>query len=130
LLSKSFAALKLTQSNRYASTVDDEGMTDEQGSVEPVWVNEVPRYYTNLVNVSLGSYDVVLTFLESDSTLLPATPPTNDSWRTSGLAPKCQVVMSLGHAKALIPLLVKGIADFETRFGVIPAPGFDESSKG
>jgi len=103
-------------------------MTSNPGT--PQGEFEVPRFYANMVNVSLALYDVTLTFLDNDSTALPEEAPTSHAWRTRGLTPQCQVVMSLGHAKALIPLLVKGVADYETRFGVIPAPGFDESSKG
>jgi hypothetical protein len=90
----------------------------------------VPRYYANMVNVATAPYDVTLTFIDGDGTALPGEFLPELEWRTAGIVPRCQVVMSLGHAKAMIPLIVKGIADYETKFGVIPAPGFDESAKG
>lgn len=90
----------------------------------------VTRYYANMVNVAISSYDVTLTFVDSDPTALPEGMLPSLEWRTNGNSARCQVVMSLGHAKAMIPLIVKGVADYESKFGIIPAPGFDESSKG
>jgi hypothetical protein len=37
--------------------------------------------------------------------------------------------MSHSHAKTLLPILAKLIAEYETEFGMIPAPGFDQLSK-
>jgi len=91
----------------------------------------VPRYYANIVNVATGPYDMTVTFLDIDITAIEDAPgmPAGVSHKPA-LRSECQVVMSLGHVKAMVPLIVKAIADYETRNGVIPAPGFDESSKG
>jgi hypothetical protein len=86
----------------------------------------LPRFYANGVNIAWGPYDVTVTFLEHDPTSLPEDQDGPHQPTSHSVA---QVVMSLGHAKAMLPLFVKAIAAFEQRFGVIPAPGFDETSK-
>jgi hypothetical protein len=40
-----------------------------------------------------------------------------------------RVAMSWAHLKSMIPLLVRVVADYETRLGQIPAPGFDQNGK-
>jgi hypothetical protein len=89
-----------------------------------------PRFYANVVNVASGPFDVTFTFLHTDTTKLPDTAVSETKWGGSGLSVECQVYMSLGHAKAMIPLIVRQIAEFEEKWGVIPSPGFDESAKG
>lgn len=37
-----------------------------------------------------------------------------------------RVSMSWGHAKSMIPLLAKMVADYEQKYGQVPAPGFDD----
>jgi hypothetical protein len=37
--------------------------------------------------------------------------------------------MGLGHGKTMLPILANLIAQYEERFGVIPAPGYDEKAK-
>jgi hypothetical protein len=37
--------------------------------------------------------------------------------------------MSLSHAKSMLPLMAKVIADYEQKFGQIPAPGFGDFSR-
>ena len=39
-----------------------------------------------------------------------------------------RVAMSLAHAKSMIPLLTRQIAEYEQKVGPITAPGFDEFS--
>jgi hypothetical protein len=85
-----------------------------------------PRFYTNGVHVAVGPYDATLTFLESDITILPEEQVGP---HIPVLTARAQVVMSLGCAKALIPILVKSISDYEQQFGAVPAPGFEEDSK-
>jgi hypothetical protein len=86
----------------------------------------VPKFYANVVNVAPGPYDVTLTFIEFDPTRLPELIEGQHEPSTKAVL---QVVMSLGHAKSFIPLIAKAIADYEDRFGPIPAPGFDQLSK-
>lgn len=104
-----------------AASWPDAGATPEQ---------QIPRFYGNFVNIAVAAYDVTFTFVDKDFTDVPEHVLPEMAWRTNGVIPTCQVVMSVAHAKAMIPLIVKGIADYEQKFGVIPAPGFDESSKG
>jgi hypothetical protein len=40
-----------------------------------------------------------------------------------------RVTMSLGHAKAFLPILAAQIAQYEQQFGPITAPGFEDLSK-
>jgi hypothetical protein len=40
-----------------------------------------------------------------------------------------RVSMSWGHAKSIIPLLAKVVAEYESKYGEVPAPGFDENWK-
>jgi hypothetical protein len=91
----------------------------------------LPRYYSNLVNVATGAYDVTLTFLDFDMTNIEPIEGAPFTYsQPPDIRPQCQIVMSLGHAKSLVPMLVKAIADYETKHGEIPAPGFDQLSKG
>lgn len=38
--------------------------------------------------------------------------------------------MSLSHAKSMLPILARLIAEYENQVGPIPAPGFDDQAKG
>ena len=40
-----------------------------------------------------------------------------------------RVYMSHAHAKTMLPLLAKLLAEYEGLFGTIPAPGFEEMGK-
>ncbi|MDQ1519460.1 MAG: hypothetical protein QOI55_533, partial [Actinomycetota bacterium] len=40
-----------------------------------------------------------------------------------------RVAMSLAHAKSMLPLLARVIADYEENVGPITAPGFDDFGK-
>lgn len=87
---------------------------------------DIPRFYANLINLWSGPYDVTITFLEGDGTVLPEGV---DGPHAVRITPVAQVVMSWGHAKAILPLIVKMIAQYEEANGEIPAPGFDQMSK-
>ncbi len=80
----------------------------------------LPRFYSNAVNVSPTVHDLTVTFMQVDGTALPpeAVGPHEPSVKAV-----CQVVMSIPHAKALLPLISRVIAQYETQFGVVPAPG-------
>lgn len=86
-----------------------------------------PRFHANVINLAPSAFDVTMTFIEADPTALPEGQGEPNAPRIHAVA---QVTMSLGAVKAMIPLMVKLIADYESRFGEIPSPGFDESSKG
>jgi hypothetical protein len=65
-----------------------------------------------------GPYDVLLTFgLQKHH---PETPT---------VAEVVEVSMGWAHLKAMIPLLARIVADYEAKFGEVPAPGFGESWK-
>lgn len=40
-----------------------------------------------------------------------------------------RISMSWGHAKSIIPLLAKVVAEYESKYGEVPAPGFDDNWK-
>lgn len=88
--------------------------------------NYLPRYYPSLVHIATGPFDVTLTWLLYDPTILPEDQAGPHEARVEAVA---QTVLSYGAAKALIPLLVKAIARYEETFGEIPSPGFDQFSK-
>ena len=87
---------------------------------------DLPRFYSNGVNVAGGPYDVTITFMTVDPTALPEG---QEGPKAVTMKSAVQVVSSWGHLKAVLPLLVKAIADYESHFGIIPAPGFEEGSK-
>lgn len=86
-----------------------------------------PRFHPNAVHAASGPFDLTLTWLLHDPTVLPHGQEGPHEPRTEAIL---QTVLSYGTAKAMIPLLVKVIADYEQEFGPIPSPGFDELSKG
>ena len=88
--------------------------------------SDVPTFYANNVNVALNPFDVMLTFLEQDSTALPEN---QEGPHAPTIKAVVQVRVPLGHAKSMLPLLATMIARYETMFGEIPAPGFDDLAK-
>lgn len=73
--------------------------------------------YANTVRIATGAFDVLMEFGYR-------APETTDPEDFTVLT---KVVMSPAHAKSMIPLLAKMIADYETKFGgAIPAPGFEK----
>jgi hypothetical protein len=92
--------------------------------------NEVPsfpRVRPSAFHAATGPYEITITWLDHDPTILPADQEGPHEPTVKAIA---QTVLSYGAAKSLIPVLVKMIADYETKFGEIPSPGFDELSKG
>jgi len=79
-----------------------------------------PLFYANVAQAYAGPYDLTLEFGHKHPEMLA----------TQHYQPVCRVAMSLSHAKTLLPILAKLIANYETEFGTIPAPGFDQLSKG
>jgi len=79
----------------------------------------VPFFYTNVMQAFLGPYDFVIDFGYKRPETAPAAAPD----------PACRVAMSLSHAKTMLPIIAKLIADYEGQFGKIPAPGYDDLSK-
>lgn len=78
--------------------------------------------YANVVEMTTGPFDLVIDF----------------GFKTPEMAKKhsaefevvARVAMSLSHAKSMLPILARLIAEYEKNVGQIPAPGFDDTAKG
>jgi hypothetical protein len=81
-----------------------------------------PPVYANVVQVTTGPFDVVLDF--------GFKTPEQARRQTTEYDIVARVAMSLAHAKTMLPLLARVIAEYEKQVGTIPAPGFDDQSKG
>lgn len=79
---------------------------------------EVPFYYTNVMQANLGAFDLSIEFGRKSA-----------ANRGAQFDPVCTVAMSLSHAKSMIPILTRLIAAYEAQFGQIPAPGYDENAR-
>jgi hypothetical protein len=99
--------------------MEDDGDEQPDGVPDLSVAQSTPLYYANVVQVYAGPYDLTIEFGHKHPELLA----------TEHYVPVCRVAMSLSHAKILLPILAKLIADYETRFGVIPAPGYDQLSR-
>ncbi|MGF1668180.1 MAG: DUF3467 domain-containing protein [Acidimicrobiia bacterium] len=77
--------------------------------------------YANVVQITGGAFDLVLDF--------GFKPPEATSRNSPDFEIVARVAMSLAHAKSMLPILARVIADYEKQFGTIPAPGFDGMSK-
>jgi len=85
---------------------------------------DVPEpVYANVVQMAVGPFDMVLDFGFR-------SPEEAARGQEGGYDVVARVAMSVGHAKSMLPLLAKLIAEYEDRFGQIPAPGFDDFMKG
>ncbi len=78
--------------------------------------------YANVAHITTGPFDMILDFGFRSPEQLAARP-------TEYLV-VARVAMSLAHAKSMLPILAKAIADYENRVGTITAPGFDDQAKG
>jgi hypothetical protein len=92
---------------------------DAPRALDPHGVQPV---YANVVELTTGPYDIVLDFgfRGPESTRLG---PDGSYDRVARIA------MSLAHAKSMLPLLARVIADYEENVGPITAPGFDDFGK-
>ena len=88
------------------------------------WAGEpAALLYTNSMGIAAGPFDVTLIFGQQDNaarTQVNPTPATKELARVS---------MSWAHAKSIIPLLARVVAEYEQQVGEIPAPGFDQNWK-
>jgi hypothetical protein len=78
-----------------------------------------PFFYTNVMQAHLGAFDFTIEF--------GYKPPEEQG--TARFTKVCTVGMSLSHAKTMLPILAKLIAQYENAFGPIPAPGYEEQAK-
>jgi len=88
--------------------------------------DEIPRLHPSGMHLASGAYEVTITWLDWDPTILPEGQEGPHGSPPTAIA---QTVLSYGAAKALIPMLVKMIAEYESKFGEIPSPGFEELGK-
>lgn len=79
------------------------------------------QVYANVIEATVGPYDMVLDF--------GFKPPEAMKKNSPDYEVVARVAMSLGHAKAMLPIIAKLIAQYEQNVGQITAPGFDEKSK-
>jgi uncharacterized protein DUF3467 len=73
--------------------------------------------YANVVKMSTGPYDLVMDF--------GFRSPEEMDRGVVEFDPTVRVAMSLAHAKSMIPLLARLIAEYEQQAGEIPSPGFE-----
>lgn len=78
--------------------------------------------YANVVQMTVGPFDMVLDFGFRSPEELARGPDAD-------YEVVARVAMSLSHAKSMLPLMAKIIADYEQKFGPIPAPGFGDFSR-
>ena len=89
----------------------------------PSWRGPTELIYANSLALNGGPFDVVLVF-GVQQPLLPGNldedppPPTQETVR---------VAMSWGHAKSMIPLMARMVAEYEQKFGEVPSPGFGDT---
>jgi hypothetical protein len=93
--------------------LDEEPQNERREPPDPV--------YANVVKITTGPYDLVMDF--------GFKSPEEMERQVVEFHPTVRVAMSLAHAKSMIPLLAKLIAEYEERAGEIPAPGFEGFAK-
>lgn len=81
--------------------------------------SDAPFFYANVMQAHMGAFDLWIEFGHKSA-------QTAQSKQFDSV---CTVAMSLSHAKSMIPLLTRLIAAYETQFGQIPAPGYDEQAR-
>lgn len=89
-------------------------MAEAGGNLDPV--------YANAVEITVGPFDMVLDF--------SFKPPESIKRQSTEVEPVARVAMSLAHAKSMLPILAKLIADYEANIGPITSPGFEDQAKG
>jgi hypothetical protein len=77
--------------------------------------------YANVVNITLGAFDIVLDF--------GFKTPEQTQKGSPDYELVARVAMSLGHAKSMLPLLARLVAEYESKVGPITAPGYDAQAR-
>lgn len=94
----------------------------EEPPVEMDEPTDKPTLYANNVELTSGPFDLVMDF--------GFKPPEAVQRRQMDLnVPVARVAMSLAHAKSMLPLLARVIAEYEQKVGPITAPGYDDNAK-
>jgi hypothetical protein len=77
--------------------------------------------YANVAEMIAGPFDLIIDF--------GFKPPESTKRGSTDHEIVARVAMSLSHAKSLIPILAKTIAQYESQVGPITTPGFDDMAK-
>ncbi len=77
--------------------------------------------YANVVNFTMGAYDLVIDF--------GFKTPEHAAKQSLDYEIVARVAMSLAHAKSMLPILARLIAQYEGQVGPITAPGYEDFSK-
>lgn len=99
----------------------DTDLVSDKTPAGPTWNGPANQVYANAVKIGGGAFDVMLTFglqQAADATSEQNQPPIDEVVRVS---------MSWAHAKSMIPLLARLVADYESKYGEVPAPGFGDN---
>jgi hypothetical protein len=84
-------------------------------------VTDLPTpVYSNVTQITTGPFDMIFDF--------GFKSPERARAGSAEFDVVARVAMSLGHAKSMLPLLAKQIAEYESKVGPITAPGFEEFS--
>lgn len=82
--------------------------------------------YANIVEMNLGPYDFTMDFGFQS----PEHRRDRESGDRNVVGTKLvRISMSHAHAKSMIPILARLVANLETNAGTIPTPGFDDLAK-
>ena len=100
------------------------GMADEELTVSTWAGPPAGQLYANVMMVAAGPFDVTMVFGHHDHAGALRTA-SSEAITTEVV----RVAMSWAHLKSMIPLLVRVVAEYETKLGTIPAPGFDQDQK-
>jgi hypothetical protein len=76
--------------------------------------------YANVLQLTTGPFDIIFDF--------GFKSPERARAGSAEFDVVSRVAMSLGHAKSMLPLLARQIAEYESKVGPITAPGFEEFS--
>jgi hypothetical protein len=92
---------------------------NDKPAPQVTWKGPGEQVYTNAVAINGGPFDVTLVFglSQQEDPGKPQDRPT--------VQEVVRVSMSWGHAKSMLPLLARVVAEFESKVGEIPAPGFE-----
>ncbi len=96
-------------------------MSDEDQPAQPPWTGPAGREYSNVLRITGGPFDVMLIFG------LQQPAPEGAGQHEPEVGEVARISMSWGHAKSMIPLLARVVADYESKFGEVPAPGFENN---
>lgn len=99
---------------------------EEAPGLEPSglnWGDPAQLQYANVLGLIPGPFDLMIVFGHEDGTT--RGPDGGGSTKRE----VARIAMSWAHAKSMIPLLARLVADYESQFGEVPAPGFDQMWK-